>query len=300
MNAWVKAAGKLARYEHIGWKAWPHSRCWSFHSGASAIGGSSSGSSRASWPGGDPPQEVPTWAVQVLLTTHRSRSVRWVAECSTRKCVLEPPVSFVREQRRAHRHRCRLARDPGGRRQSRHPPDRSRMGARHRGRLGIPDRPPRGGLRCGRGHRGWDPRRGPDGAAHTRRSIRRRPGRSFSRRSSARCGQPRSCGRGGIHGRRSRHGRPCGVGVRAGRDRCCRGRARASDPDGPDAGPRPHAIRAGRGQREQQHRRGCRRFRGPPRRGGDRRQRRPGRGMRGSGACLRGCGGDPGRPPVPR
>ena len=35
MKAWVRAAGKLARYEHIGWKVWPHSRCWSFHSGAS-------------------------------------------------------------------------------------------------------------------------------------------------------------------------------------------------------------------------------------------------------------------------
>src|SRR6185436_7773622 len=43
-------AGKLARYEHIGWKEWPHSRCWSFHSGVRPIGGSSSGSSRASWP----------------------------------------------------------------------------------------------------------------------------------------------------------------------------------------------------------------------------------------------------------
>ena len=48
MKAWVSAAGKLARYEHIGWKAWPHSRCWSFHSGARSMGGSSSGSSSAS------------------------------------------------------------------------------------------------------------------------------------------------------------------------------------------------------------------------------------------------------------
>ena len=39
MNAWARAAGKLARYEHIGWRAWPHSRCWSFHSGAMSIAG---------------------------------------------------------------------------------------------------------------------------------------------------------------------------------------------------------------------------------------------------------------------
>ena len=50
MNAWVRAAGKLARYEHIGWNEWPHRRCCVFHSGSSAIAGSSSGSSRASWP----------------------------------------------------------------------------------------------------------------------------------------------------------------------------------------------------------------------------------------------------------
>ena len=50
MNAWARAAGKLARYEHIGWNGWPHRRCWSFHSGAMASGGSSSGSSSASWP----------------------------------------------------------------------------------------------------------------------------------------------------------------------------------------------------------------------------------------------------------
>ena len=49
MNAWVRAAGKLARYEHIGWNEWPHRRCWAFHSGWMAIAGSSSGSSRASW-----------------------------------------------------------------------------------------------------------------------------------------------------------------------------------------------------------------------------------------------------------
>ena len=52
MNAWARAAGKLARYEHIGWRVGPHSRCWSFHSGASASSGSPSGSSRASWPAG--------------------------------------------------------------------------------------------------------------------------------------------------------------------------------------------------------------------------------------------------------
>ena len=43
MKAWARAAGKLARYEHIGWNEWPHSRCWSFHSGAMPIAGSSAG-----------------------------------------------------------------------------------------------------------------------------------------------------------------------------------------------------------------------------------------------------------------
>ena len=48
-SAWVRAAGKLARYEHIGWNEWPHRRCWSFHSGAIGRAGRSSGSSSASW-----------------------------------------------------------------------------------------------------------------------------------------------------------------------------------------------------------------------------------------------------------
>ena len=53
MKAWARAAGKLARYEHIGWNEWPHSRCWSFHSGAIPIDGSVAGCStarpRGSW-----------------------------------------------------------------------------------------------------------------------------------------------------------------------------------------------------------------------------------------------------------
>ena len=51
MKAWASAAGKLARYEHIGWRVWPHSRCCAFHSGSRARLGSALGSSRASWPG---------------------------------------------------------------------------------------------------------------------------------------------------------------------------------------------------------------------------------------------------------
>jgi hypothetical protein len=49
MKACAREAGKLARYEHIGWNEWPQSRCWTFHSGGIAIAGSSAGSSRASW-----------------------------------------------------------------------------------------------------------------------------------------------------------------------------------------------------------------------------------------------------------
>src|SRR3954469_8224394 len=52
MNAWARAAGKLARYEHIGWRLWPHSRGCAFQSGSIARAGSSLGSSRASWPAG--------------------------------------------------------------------------------------------------------------------------------------------------------------------------------------------------------------------------------------------------------
>ena len=51
MKAWARAAGKLARYEHIGWSDGPHSRAWSFHSGAIGSTGSAAGTSRssASW-----------------------------------------------------------------------------------------------------------------------------------------------------------------------------------------------------------------------------------------------------------
>ena len=49
MKAWASDAGKLARYEHIGWNGWPHRRCWAFHSGSIASRGSSVSSSRASW-----------------------------------------------------------------------------------------------------------------------------------------------------------------------------------------------------------------------------------------------------------
>src|SRR4051812_23848088 len=54
MKAWARAAGKLARYEHIGWSEWPHRRAWSFHSGAIAISGRRGGagaaaSGRRSW-----------------------------------------------------------------------------------------------------------------------------------------------------------------------------------------------------------------------------------------------------------
>src|SRR3954470_21844643 len=52
MNAWARAAGKLARYEHIGWSVWPHSRGCAFQSGSIARAGSSLGSSRASWRAG--------------------------------------------------------------------------------------------------------------------------------------------------------------------------------------------------------------------------------------------------------
>jgi hypothetical protein len=59
MKAWARAAGKLARYEHIGWNEWPQSRCCSFHSGAIPIGGSAPGAPgtagarpRASWDAG--------------------------------------------------------------------------------------------------------------------------------------------------------------------------------------------------------------------------------------------------------
>ena len=38
-NAWARAAGKLARYEHIGWNEWPHRRGWSFQSGSRASRG---------------------------------------------------------------------------------------------------------------------------------------------------------------------------------------------------------------------------------------------------------------------
>ena len=50
MKAWTSEAGKLARYEHMGWRLWPQRRAWSFHSGSMARAGSALGSSRASWP----------------------------------------------------------------------------------------------------------------------------------------------------------------------------------------------------------------------------------------------------------
>src|SRR4051794_5727796 len=48
MKACARAAGKLARYEHIGWKEWPQRRCCAFHSGSIAMAGSDTGRSRAS------------------------------------------------------------------------------------------------------------------------------------------------------------------------------------------------------------------------------------------------------------
>ena len=50
MKAWASDAGKLARYEHIGWRLWPQRRAWSFHSGSIPSAGSALGNSRASWP----------------------------------------------------------------------------------------------------------------------------------------------------------------------------------------------------------------------------------------------------------
>src|ERR1035437_819240 len=50
MKAWTRPAGKLARYEHMGWKLWPERRCWSFHSGSIASCGNWLGICRASWP----------------------------------------------------------------------------------------------------------------------------------------------------------------------------------------------------------------------------------------------------------
>src|SRR3954447_18312932 len=50
MNECARAAGKLARYEHIGCRLWPHRRGWPFHSGSIAIAGSALGSSSASCP----------------------------------------------------------------------------------------------------------------------------------------------------------------------------------------------------------------------------------------------------------
>src|SRR4051794_9461823 len=48
MKAWLRAAGKLARYEHIGWNEWPQSRCCAFHSGAMGNRGMSAGMPRSS------------------------------------------------------------------------------------------------------------------------------------------------------------------------------------------------------------------------------------------------------------
>ena len=48
MKACTRLAGKLARYEHMGWKLWPQSRCWFFHSGSISRRGSSFGIWRAS------------------------------------------------------------------------------------------------------------------------------------------------------------------------------------------------------------------------------------------------------------
>ena len=66
MKAWARAAGKLARYEHIGWNEWPQRRCWSFHSGAIPIAGSSAG-----WSARDR-EQAGTRATRVSSSTPRS------------------------------------------------------------------------------------------------------------------------------------------------------------------------------------------------------------------------------------
>src|SRR5260221_3958231 len=92
MNAWARAAGKLARYEHIGWNEWPHSLRWAFHSGSIAIRGSSTGRSSASWTeavGAIGPSSAAARRSDRARVTRRWAPVarpvpgRWAAEYST-------------------------------------------------------------------------------------------------------------------------------------------------------------------------------------------------------------------------
>ena len=194
MKAWVRAAGKLARYEHIGWKVWPHSRCWSFHSGASAIGGQLERqlegelargvmrAGRADIGGPGPP-----------CPTRRSRSGRWVAECST--LIRAPGLSDqvpreIRARARSapRRRTCRGSpSEPPVRRSSRSRTSRTGRPGRPRHclrRLGVPSGPvrtrPRSPHRCrtrdGSAARQRRCRGGPnDGSRRSRVRRRRRP-----------------------------------------------------------------------------------------------------------------------------
>src|SRR5262245_34998196 len=97
MKAWASDAGKLARYEHIGWNEWPHRRGWAFQSGSIAIDGSSAGRPSDSCPSGsrdvpgdawlsgaaDPRREVRASVIRPTRLLGSTRPGRWAAEYST-------------------------------------------------------------------------------------------------------------------------------------------------------------------------------------------------------------------------
>src|ERR1035437_1588832 len=93
MKAWARLAGKLARYEHIGWKLWPQSRCWSFHSGSKVRCGSSLGSCRASWP-----SVVAVLPADRAVMDRRSRVIGTSArsESSESDATIAPPTNTAR------------------------------------------------------------------------------------------------------------------------------------------------------------------------------------------------------------
>src|SRR5689334_20874464 len=92
MKACASAAGKLARYEHIGWSAGPQSRCWSFHSGAMSIAGRPDEP-----PGREPPEGSP-----VDEGAPSSGSDSWVAVEARRSNVIAIDGSWRGKGRAAY------------------------------------------------------------------------------------------------------------------------------------------------------------------------------------------------------
>ena len=210
------------------------------------------------------------------------------------------PVDLAGEILRRCRSRRRDAGHPRSRRQPRHPPDRDRLVARDRRRLGLPRRLADHGLCRRRGARGRGAGRGTHDPADAGRTIRRCPGRPAARRPRARRRQSRPGRSGRSHCDRARAGRIALDRLRPGGDPGGVGRAGPADPERPHAGAGQEPVRAHRRERDEQPRRRRRCVRRSARRWRRRRRRESRRGLCRRDPHVPGRGRGPRRAPVRR